>query len=486
VQTARKKRLTISIWIVAVVVWLVFVPAALAHANLVRSEPASNSAQKTSPPQVRVWFSENIEPGFSTVRVLDRSGAQVDKGDGRGMVDDPKGFQVSVPDLPIGLYTVVWNVLSADDGHTTSGSYVFSVGDVPLSESSPRDVISLVDSALSASQPPGLFQIAVRWFNLLTLIILTGSLTFPLFVLLPAVQLIQTAREQLPPAALARARANWARRFWWWLVVAVILCSIATVGLLVMQTLAAGGLSSAGRVLFGTRFGNIWWLRVAVLTALGILIFRSRTPWATGVPRDGRLLVANALSLTVLVTQSLNSHGAAVETPPLIALVVDFIHLLGSSIWLGGLFQLVFTLPAFIGSLDQSQRRRVVAIIVGRFSWVAFLVVGVIVVSGIYAMVVQVGSVEALFATLYGDSLVIKLVLIGIMLAIAAFNLIVVRPALARDTVQRSLAMMRYFRGATALEVLIGIAVILAVGLMTSVAPAHSAYDPSPKAVVLT
>jgi methionine-rich copper-binding protein CopC len=110
--------------------WLFFVAAtpASAHANLVRSEPAANSAQTVAPAVVRLWFSEAVEPSFSSVHVVDKSGTAVDKGDSRGMDGDAQGLQVSVNALPDGLYTVVWKNASAVDGHVLAGSFSFKIG----------------------------------------------------------------------------------------------------------------------------------------------------------------------------------------------------------------------------------------------------------------------------------------------------------------------------------------------------------------------
>src|SRR5581483_3487282 len=48
-----------------------------AHANLVRSEPEANAVLDTPPTQIRLWFSETPEPGFSQIQLLDRSGAVI-------------------------------------------------------------------------------------------------------------------------------------------------------------------------------------------------------------------------------------------------------------------------------------------------------------------------------------------------------------------------------------------------------------------------
>ena len=51
-----------------------------AHALLERADPRVGSSVPASPAQVRLWFSERIEPAFSSVQVLDAAGKRVDTG----------------------------------------------------------------------------------------------------------------------------------------------------------------------------------------------------------------------------------------------------------------------------------------------------------------------------------------------------------------------------------------------------------------------
>ena len=461
-------------------------PPALAHANLLRSDPAANSAQPVSPTIVHLWFSEDVEPSFTSVRVLTPAGAEVDKGDSHRAPNDAKEMDVSVADLPRGLYTVAWNAISAVDGHATSGSFAFTVGDVPLSESSPREIVSLVDSELANRQPPPAYQVVARWLNLLTLVMLAGAFAFPLFVLFPALHGASMQKPAISAKSIDAARGLWAARWLRLVWLSLMLYALATLGVLVMQALTTGGLQTIPRVLSGTRFGALWWLRVAGLAALGVLVFRARAQWLKDFRLDRALLLGGALSLWLVLAQSLNSHNAAIDNPPLLGLLIDFIHTLGTAIWLGGLLQLALSLPALVRALEANQQGRMLGILVARFSLIAFLVVGIIVASGVYSLVVQVGSIEALFATLYGDALLVKIVLVGAVLAIAAFNLIVVKPGLAQAAMQRSLRIARLFRRATWFEIATGVAILLFVGLMTSVAPARSAYNPTPQLVLQT
>ena len=98
-----------------------------AHAFLQRAEPAVGSTVQTSPSEIRIRFTENIEPAFSSVQVFDPSGKEVDKHDVGLDRSDHARLHVSLPRLAAGIYKVVWRVVSVDT-HVTSGSFTFQVG----------------------------------------------------------------------------------------------------------------------------------------------------------------------------------------------------------------------------------------------------------------------------------------------------------------------------------------------------------------------
>ncbi|MFZ1057967.1 MAG: copper resistance CopC family protein [Candidatus Rokuibacteriota bacterium] len=97
-----------------------------AHSFLDRADPRAGSTVKTAPAQVRIWFTESLEPAFSSVRVLDEAGRRVDKGDGHVDPSNLKLLRVSLPPLPPGTYKVIWRVLSVDS-HVTEGDFTFRV-----------------------------------------------------------------------------------------------------------------------------------------------------------------------------------------------------------------------------------------------------------------------------------------------------------------------------------------------------------------------
>src|SRR5215831_20740554 len=99
---------------VALLAALALSPGALAHAFLDRAVPAVGSKVHGQPAEVRLQFSQPLESAFSTVRVLDAGGKQVDRKDKRLDPADASVLRVSLPPLAPGLYRVVWRVLSAD------------------------------------------------------------------------------------------------------------------------------------------------------------------------------------------------------------------------------------------------------------------------------------------------------------------------------------------------------------------------------------
>ena len=108
-------------------VFLLVIPSTVqAHAFLDRADPPVGSTVKTAPSQVRIWFTENLEPAFSRIRVLNGAGQQVDLNDSQADSSNAALLRVSVPPLPPGTYKVIWRVLSVDT-HITEGDFAFRI-----------------------------------------------------------------------------------------------------------------------------------------------------------------------------------------------------------------------------------------------------------------------------------------------------------------------------------------------------------------------
>src|ERR1700761_9772680 len=104
---------------------LIAVPAALAHAHPKVMKPAPDSTGPV-PSSISITFSEGVEPKFSSIQLTDEKGKSVDPEASRPRPNDPKTLTLAVPKLAAGTYIVHWaNV--AVDGHRLQGSYKFTV-----------------------------------------------------------------------------------------------------------------------------------------------------------------------------------------------------------------------------------------------------------------------------------------------------------------------------------------------------------------------
>ena len=111
----------------ALSVGLLLVPGpTLAHSLLVRSQPERRAMVTRPPEEVRLWFSERIEPAYARVSVWDAGGKQVDAGDAAVDQADATTLAVRTPGLRAGRYTVRYRVLSVD-GHIVESSFDFTV-----------------------------------------------------------------------------------------------------------------------------------------------------------------------------------------------------------------------------------------------------------------------------------------------------------------------------------------------------------------------
>jgi hypothetical protein len=100
--------------------------SAFAHAFLDRAEPGVGSTVAAPPAEVKIWFTEALEPAFSTIAVTDAEGRHVEQGKARVDAASPMLLEVKLAPLPPGKYTVIWRVISVDT-HPTEGNFAFTV-----------------------------------------------------------------------------------------------------------------------------------------------------------------------------------------------------------------------------------------------------------------------------------------------------------------------------------------------------------------------
>lgn len=468
-----------------------------AHAFLQRTQPVSGSVVAASIGEVRLTFNERVEVRPNQLIVTDGNGRRVDRGDAQLAAGDPLTVVVSLPQLPVGVYTARYALVSSDT-HPISGELRFGVG------VSPADVLAGAAVAqTTALDAPLLLQAVGRGLNLLGLIVLLGPVFFLLFILMSP-----WARGAAPFNAAARLFAARAVRWTW---VAVTILIIGQVVALLGASLAStfGSLADALQpgTLLGTlsgRFGTLWLGRLALLLvpALALPVIGAELELrAAPAPEDlasetqhqGPDLAAPerehrgwwAILLAGIVSALLTAIGghAAATAPVPLSIVVDWVHLLAASFWIGGLLTLVLVLPGLLRTLGDAERLATLAGVGPRFSTLALGCVQALALTGFYQTWVHVDGPTTLGDTLYGRTLLVKLLLLIPLIVLAAVSRLLFLPRLraaaaASAVGGTALPTRRYWRALCG-EAALGVAVLAVAGLLTALPPARAVVSAS-------
>lgn len=314
---------------------------------------------------------------------------------------------------------------------------------------------------------------AVRFLHLAASMLPLGIFTFIYVVGKPA------AAKAGAPAQIAFAAFQ--QRQW-----RIAAASLAVVFISGMGTFAVQAANITGRefgqslsldnisAVLGTQFGKAWLLRQVILLLLAgvvaILIRRQRT---TPILLDAGFALAAAL----VGTMALSSHAGAGEGMTLILqLHADALHLLGAGMWLGALLPLALLLEE-CRRADTDWAVTVAQEAAQRFSWLGIATVGTLVLTGLYNAWQLVGDIPPLVGTDYGHLLLIKLGLLLPLLALAATNLLWIRPRMVATASARNHNafgdLVGHLRRNTLFEAGIGAAILAIVAVMGVTAPAR-------------
>ncbi|MCC6792762.1 MAG: copper resistance protein CopC/CopD, partial [Thermomicrobiales bacterium] len=415
-------------------------PSAEAHARLIGSTPISGSALAAMPTEITLDFSEEIDPLYSSANLLDASGnaaaiEPLTASDDRRTVT----IRLAQPSPPPGTYTLVWRVLSAVDGHVTTGTVAFSAGTGVAPE-----------AAGGAEIRPPWWRIAFRWIELGGLVIVTGLFAF-------AIAIARRALSDLPAHSILAAR--------------VVLASAAIAHLVAGYDLGITAAArrfrdppalSVYRDLVSDSTGGRSWLSIAVcLGILAVLTFARPTSRWPG-------LIGLAAGLAALYTTSAAGHAAAVA-PAWRSVLIDWLHFAAVACWLGTLAILWFALRM---SPETDEAPRWVA----RFSRLGVVLLGTIVVSGVLRAAAEVSGPRNLAQSDYGRTLIAKHLLFVVVLVAAGVNQLILMPKI-RQAIRRDLpatAIVASIQRFAAIEVAAASFMLLASAALTELAPADA------------
>jgi copper transport protein len=424
--------------VAAILVALVLVPVAGAHARLITTEPANDAVLEQSPRLVLLRFDEPVESAFGAIRVYDARARRVDTGE----VEQPSDMQVRTRlarRLARGTYTATWRVVSVD-GHPISGAFVFHVG---APSANPAGIAAQVRDGGTPRSVTIAFSI-VRTLDFLLLLLVGGGMLMLITGLGRASGEVRTKLSSLLAACAAG------------------LAAIAVAGIVVEGAKAGGlGLGEAFSwdvvsSVLRTRFGEVWVVQAGLALAI-LVLFVARARMLALIP-----------AALLLLTPAASGHASVSGG---LAVVTDVAHVTAAAVWAGGLAALVLAL------LWAGRERWELAVsAVPRFSTLAVGAVAVLLVSGTTNGYLQVRALRGLWETTYGQLLLVKIALVLPLLALGLYNN---RRAVPRLRERRATAAerTRFLRTAAA-ELGLMVAIVGVTAVLVSEPPARAEIAP--------
>jgi copper transport protein len=407
-------------------------PAAWAHAQLLGTSPLTGTVVPKQPSEVIFKFNQNVGGTLGAVRVYDAQGNEVDN----LAVSHPEGQEHWIgvglkPGLPDGTYTATYRVISADT-HIVYGGLVFSIGHAGPA---PKVTVAGLIARNESGEMTKLAFGAVRALDYVSLALFIGGLAFLLVAWLPGLAAAAGEPEQRWRAA-SRAFARRLRRL---LLAAVVLgVAVSVLGILLQGASAAGvslWSSLKGAVVENTlhsRFGEVWGARAIDWLALGVLLLASGVPRRDGAPPPRWILGLLGIGSAYLaITPALAGH-ASIQSPTAVFFPSDVLHVLGASVWVGGIACLLLALPAATRELEQADRTRLLLAVLARFSPLALAAVIAIAITGVVQAYIDVRSFYGLFHSTYGALIIVKVALLLALIGLGWVNRKRVIPALKR------------------------------------------------------
>lgn len=418
---------------------------ALAHSAFLGSNPEPGQRLGAAPRQIVVSFTESLNGRLSTATLISaRDGKAVPA---RLVLRGRKLTIVPPQRLTRGAFRVRWHTVSSDDGHALEGYFSFGLGAPALG------------GEHSVQQSPfardGWLRVVSRTMMYLALLMLAGALILD-WALRPrggGSWLVPASLPDRSNAAVVRAASR--ER----LIVTqlgLVAAGAAALTALADAVDAAGGWSpsrlSAYMLSSGAGLARTAVVFLALLT--GLLAVRRRR--AAVVP-----------ALLALGAVALSGHANSAR-PRALALVNDWFHLASVGVWLGGIALIVLVWGPTLRRSESSLRLTLARHVLPRFGAVALPAFVVVVATGLVSALIQLGSIQALWETDYGQILVLKMALVAGMAAGSYWHAIRLRPRLIAANPHPPAAAERRHWRLLRTEPLLGVGAVIAVAVLVA------------------
>ncbi len=452
--------------------------AASAHNDLERSDPPNGGLAAVGRTGLTLWFGEPVDERTSsfTVRRTDPSPTSV-----RTAVvleENGSAVRLTTPPLQRGTYSIEWAVLG-DDGHPTHGTVTFGAGVRPDG------------AAAQVDAPPSPWNLGLRLADLGGMLLAIGALAVSGRVLGALGATGRTLRPRVLRLGALAAVVSLA---------AAVATPVLRAGEQVGPTGRGDGSwqAAVGDVLLGSTWGALWLMRIVAGAITCVALWRcSRCAAGTSVAehpvRRARPAVVAAVALVASAgLDAWAGHAATLPARTTVAILASALHVVASGVWAGGLLVVLVGLRP-VARLDPATRRVQVLGALRAYSPMAAVAAGVLAATGIYLAGRHVQSLSTVSASTYGTAVVAKSLLLAVALGMAAYNTLIVNPAVADRVLGRRVGWRpdrRRLAATATVEAAVLVTAVAVAALMTTVptatevaradavvAPAHATVD---------
>ena len=175
-------------------------------------------------------------------------------------------------------------------------------------------------------------------------------------------------------------------------------------------------------------------------------------------------MLAAVAAVVLALASALSGHAAAATLLAPLPVLADALHVLAAGAWAGMLAALVVVALPVLRLRGAAEVRAHIPPLLAAFSPLALASAAVLAATGAYSAWLHLPTLDALWATRYGEVLFRKLVLVAVMIATGAINWKRFSPAAAAPAGAKRLSRSGWFELAIAAAILFATAVLVARG----------------------
>ena len=169
-------------------------------------------------------------------------------------------------------------------------------------------------------------------------------------------------------------------------------------------------------------------------------------------------------ALALIATTTMMGHGASTEMAP--PIILDYVHNLLSSIWIGGVIFLGFVILPSITKLDANVRDKITISLIPRFSGMIIISLGILIITGPMLLWFLDSNVSSLTESTYGKLIMLKIAIASAMIAFGGFYQIRFTQQAKKDL--KSTAIFKKLKKPLRFEAGLGIALLAVVALLVN------------------